>query len=123
MRFRPSAKALFPELEGREVTPRLENKPSIEIPTSELPGLITANETSVHSIIYLNRSTPGMATLIPLPEGTAMQRTREALYSAGEIRETQEKLLGIFSGIPAYELQYRDLNQAIEQLDRLVRSI
>jgi hypothetical protein len=36
-RFRPTAKELFPELERFTLTPRLEGKPSIEVPISELP--------------------------------------------------------------------------------------
>jgi hypothetical protein len=123
VRFRPTAKTLFPELEGRELTPRLEGKPSIESPTSELPGLITASEARVHSIVYLNRRPSGMGKLIRLPEGTATQRTRKELYSAGEIRTKHEKILEVLSGIPTYELQYRDLDHAISQLDLLAQGV
>ncbi len=119
MRFRPTAKALFPELEDRVLTPRLEGKPSLEIPTSELAGLITAREARVHSIVYLNRSASGTGRLIPLPEGTATQRMRKELYSAGEIRAKHEKILEMLSGISTYELQYCDLDQGIDQLDFL----
>ena len=121
VRFRPTAKALFPELEGRELTPRLEGKPSIEIPTSELSGLITASEARVHSIVYLHRCAPGAGRLVPLPEGTATQRIRKELYSAGEIRTKHEKVLEILSDIPTYELQYYDLDHAIHQLDLLAQ--
>ncbi len=121
VRFRPAAKTLFPELEGRELTPRLEGKPSLEIPTSELPGLITASEAGVHSIVYLNRCPTATARLVALPEGTATQRARKELYSAGEIRAKHEKILAALSDIPTYELQYCDLDQAIDQLDLLAR--
>ena len=123
MRFRPAAKALFPELEGRELTPRLEGKPSIEVPSSEFPGLITASEVEVHSIVYLDRSSSGGATLVPLPEGTATQRIRNELYSAGEIRAKHEKILEALSSVPTYELRYRELNDAIYQLDRLAQNL
>jgi hypothetical protein len=123
MRFRPAAKALFPELEGRELTPRLEGKPSIEVPSSEFPGLITASEVEVHSIVYLDRGSSGSATLVPLPDGTATQRTRNELYSAGEIRAKHENILEVLSGIPTYELRYRDLNDAIHQLDGLAQNL
>ncbi len=123
MRFRPTAKALFPELEGRVLTPRLEGKPSIEIPSSEFAGLITAREARVHSIIYLNRYPSATGTLVALPEGTATQRARKELYSAGEIRAKHEKILEILSDIPTYELHYCDLDQAINQLDLLARKI
>lgn len=119
VRFRPAAKTLFPELKDHDVTPRLEGKPSIEIPTSELSGLITATEAKVHSIVYLNRSLSGPSALIRLPRGTATQRTCRELYSAGEIRSKHEKILEVFCDIPTYELQYSGLDQAINQLDRL----
>jgi len=121
VRFRPAAKTLFPELDGRELTRRLEGKPSIEVPFSELPGMIAANEATVHSIIYLNRHASAIGRLVPLPEGTATQRTRKELYSAGEIRTKHEKILEVLYNIPTYELQYSELNDAIDQLELLVQ--
>lgn len=123
MRFRPTAKTLFPELANYVLTPRLEGKPSIEIPTSELPGLITATETRVHSIVYLNRCPSEIGRLVPLPKGTAVQRTRKELYSAGEIRAKHEEILEVLSDIPTYELQYRDLDHAIYQLELLAKGL
>jgi hypothetical protein len=123
MRFRPTAKALFPELEGRELTPRLEGKPSLEVSSSEFPGLTTANETDVHAVVYLNRGSSMGSRLSPLPAGTATQRMRRELYSTGEIRAKHETILEILSDIPAYELQYRDLDHAIDQLDHLAQGL
>ncbi len=122
VRFRPTAKTLFPELEGCKLTPRLEGKPSLEVPISKFPGLITSSEARVHSIVYLNRCPSGTGGLAPLPEGTATERTRKELYSAGEIREKHEKILQALSEIPTYELQYRDLDYAVHQLDLLTRN-
>ena len=119
VRFRPAAKTLFPELESRDLATRLEGKPSIEVPTSELPGLITASEARVHSIVYLNRSPSGTGRLVLLPEGTAIGHLREQLYSTGEIRVMQEMALQVLADVPVYELQYRDLDHAIYQLDLL----
>ncbi|MGA9669442.1 MAG: aldolase, partial [Terracidiphilus sp.] len=81
-RFRPSAKALFPELEPFGLTPRLEGKPSIEVSISELPVPNTATEAIVNSIVYLNRYPSAAGRLIPLPNGTATQRACRELYSA-----------------------------------------
>lgn len=121
IRFRPTAKALFPELEGRELTPRLEGKPSLEVPTSELSGIIAASEARVHFVVYLNRCLSGTSKLVPLPAGTATLRARKELYSAGEIRAKHEKILEALSDVPTYELQYRDLNHAINRLNLLVQ--
>lgn len=123
VRFRPTAKTLFPELEDCELTPRLEGKPSLEVPISKFPGLITSSEARVYSIVYLNRCPSETGRLIPLPEGTATERTRKELYSAGDIRKKHEKILQVLSGIPTYELQYRDLDHAVYQLDLLTREV
>jgi hypothetical protein len=123
MRFRPTAKHLFSELAGFEVTPRMEGKPSIEVSVSDLPQVNAVCETNVHAILYLNRSPSAKATLISLPEGTATKRTQKELFSAGEIREKHERILERLSSIPTYELQYFDLDEAVEQLSLLVERI
>ena len=120
-RFRPSAKSLFPELASRELTSRLEGKPSIEVPISELPVRNTATEATVRSIVYLNRRPSASGRLVPLPDGTATERFRRELYSAGEIRAEHEKILEILSDVPTYELEYCDLNKGIQMLELLTR--
>jgi len=121
-RFRPSSTLLFPELEGRPLTPRMEGKPSIEVPTAELPIRLTA-ESTVHSIVYLNRYRGAVAGLEKLPDGTATQRARRELYSAGEIRAKHEVILERLWRIPTYNLRYCDLEDGVNMLDRLVREI
>jgi hypothetical protein len=120
-RFRPSAKALFPELERFGLTPRLEGKFSIEVPISELPVENTATESTVEFIVYLNRIPSATRRLIRLPNGTATERACRELYSAGEIRAKHERILEILSDIPTYELQYCDLSQGMLALDLLSR--
>ena len=90
VRFRPSAKALFPELERFALTPRMEGKPSIEISIAELPVPYTATEATVDHIVYLNRNPSAAGRLICLPSGTATERTCRERYSAGELREKHE---------------------------------
>ncbi|MGA3048838.1 MAG: aldolase [Terracidiphilus sp.] len=120
-RFRPSAKALFPELESFRLTPRLEGKPSIEVSISELPVPHTATEAIVNNIVYLNRYPSAAGRLVPLPSGTATQRACRELYSAGEIRAKHESILQSLVHIPTHELQYCNLDQAIGALDQLTR--
>jgi hypothetical protein len=121
VRFRPTAKDLFPELRDHEVTPRMEGKPSIEVPASRLPISSMATDSDVRAIVYLNRSADGEGKLVRLPGGTATRRLCEELYSAGEIRAEHEKLLEVFSNTPTYELQYHQLDDAIRQLEYLVQ--
>ena len=122
-RFRPSAKLLFPELDGRAVTPRMEGKPSIEVPTAELSLQRTAAEADVRAVVYLNRNPAAAGKLAQLPRGTATQRMRGELYSAGEIRAKHEKNLEVFLDTPAFELQYCSLEEGIRLLEFLSRQI
>jgi hypothetical protein len=120
VRFRPAAKALFPELTSYEVTPRMEGKPSIEIQVARLPPMLTANEANVHAIVYLCRHPSATGSLVQLPEGTATERTRNELYSAGEVRTKHEQILEMLSATPTYDLHYCTLDQALHQLGLLV---
>ena len=115
-RFRPSARALFPELASRSLTPRLEGKPSIEVPVSELPISRTSAEASVDSIVLLNRQPVEDPQLISLPAGTATEFLRRNLYSAGEIRTRHEWILGALWDTPTFEMQYSDLEKGIRAL-------
>jgi hypothetical protein len=120
-RFRPSARELFPELAACTLTPRLEGKPSIEVPISELPVRRTSAETAVSSVVYLRREPGARVQLVSLPPGTATERARHELYSAGELRAKHAASLEILADIPTYELYYCDLNEGIEALEVLTR--
>jgi hypothetical protein len=122
LRFRPSARDLFPELQGREVTPRAEGKPSIEVPTAELPGIVTADETLVHHIILLNRWPLAHAELVPLPRKAADRYFQQYLQFPDKIRQAQLEALQTLRTADVYELRYQDLQQAVDSLDYLARS-
>ena len=98
------------------MTPRIEGKPSIEVPISKLPVENTAAEATVDPIVYLNRYPSAVGRLIRLPNGTATERTCRELYSAGEIRRKHERSCNILSDVPTYELQYGDLGRGISLL-------
>lgn len=119
IRFRPSAKDIFPELHGYEITPRAEGKPSIEVPTSTWPGILAVDEAQVYHIVFLNRQPSATASLVPLSKAIAAQRFYEALYPVQEIREKQVSALQSLLATPIYELRYRDLHHAIGRLERL----
>jgi hypothetical protein len=99
----------------------MEGKPSIEVRLSELPELQirSSQEAKVDSIVYLNRDPLARGRLAPLPTGTATLRTRQELFSAGEIREKHETILQILANVPTYELRYYDLHDAIRKLHLL----
>jgi hypothetical protein len=121
VRFRPTAKALFPELEHRQITPRMEGKASIEIPVAELPPIQTSMETKINAIVYLNRCGSAQATLVRLPQRTATERMCAELFSAGEIRAKHERVLEKLASMPTYSLHYSSLDEAICQLETLTR--
>jgi hypothetical protein len=121
VRFRPSAKDLFPELRGRSITPRAEGKPSIEVPTAELPGIVTADEALVHHIILLTRVPSAYAELRPLPREAAQQYFRQYLQLPEKIQKMQSEAASSFATADVYELRYQDLDQAIDCLDLLAR--
>lgn len=118
-RFRPSAKALFPELKGLPLTPRMEGKPSIEVPITDLPVQFTSPEATIDCIVFLNRIPGTIVNVEQLPNGTATQRLRRELFSAGEIRSKHEKILERLWDIPTFDLQYDGLDEGIQALDHL----
>ena len=121
VRFRPAAKELFPELEEREITPRMEGKASIEVPVAELPVMETAPEATVHAVVYLKRYPEAHASLVALPRRSATERMSRDLFSAGDIRSKHERVLEKLAHVPTYELHYCELNDAIRQLEMLTQ--
>lgn len=127
VRFRPSAKSLFPELEGKELTPRAAGKPSIELPTSSIGGIATSQTSNVEYLILLNRFEPDAAapeepTLTPVAKDDARRYFQDAFYGTPQAmamqRATVEKLLGA----PALELRYSELQPAIDLLTELTKA-
>jgi hypothetical protein len=118
IRFRPSASELFPELEGRSLTPRAEGKPSVEVPTCELPGIATKDEAEIHAIILLKRGSSEITELIPV-RGDAILESFQQINYPKEVRDQQLGSLQALVATPVYELRYRDLAPAIEHLDLL----
>jgi hypothetical protein len=123
VRFRPAARALFPELSEHRIVETLEGKPSIEVPAADLPIAETAHEVNVSAVVYLRRIPSAQSTLTQLPPGSATRRMSQELYSAGEIRANHEKILYKFAATPTFELQYEGLEEAIVQLDLLVDAL
>lgn len=115
-RFRPHSRELFPELAHRELTPRLEGKPSIEVPTSELPGILTAPDTAIHHIIVLRRTADARARLVPIKTAAALEDLRANLYPVGRIRERHIASLEALNHLPAHAFEYSDLDEATRLL-------
>jgi hypothetical protein len=121
VRFRPSAVDLFPELEGLEVTPRAVGKPSIELPTAPMAGIICAPTAQVDFLVFLNRRVPGPPELVPYRKDVARYFMRQVLFGPPEILAAQYAALERLLTARIFELRYSDLNWAVQRLETLVR--
>jgi len=121
IRFRESARLLFPEL--REFNPELRpnGKLDIEIETNRL-GLSVAPSGSASNIVFLNRQ-PGFAepVLKRVARDDAAARLRnQAIYGDPGIRRDQERTLMQFLELPALELHWNDFDSAERALRNLI---
>ena len=119
IRFRDSGVQLFPELEGRSITPRATGKPSIEVSTFEFPELTISDSTRIEYIIFLNRRNAANPGLHAFPREIARQWFRQSpLYDASS--PVHEAALNGLLDARIYELRYTDLDWAVEYLDQFV---
>lgn len=119
VRLRDSGIQLFPELEGRPITPRAAGKPSIEIPTAELPELITADTATVKSIIFLNRSDGEAPGLFPFHRETALSWFKKTPLKSPALHPAGEAAIHHLVDAEIFELRYTHLNWAVERLQTL----
>jgi hypothetical protein len=122
VRFRPSAASLFPEVAGREITPRATGKPSIEIPTASLPGLICAPTAEVDFMVFLKRRSSGAPKLVPYSKDAAREYLRKVLYGLPETVAMQYETLERLLTVDIFEMQYSDLDGAVGRLEALTRA-
>ena len=120
VRFRPSAREIFPEIAGRSLTPRAEGKPSIEVPTAELPGIVTSDTAEIRSILLLRRQSSAEPKLIPLPREAAIEYFQRRLYPTPDIRSLHLPAIEVLAQADVYEFQYDRLLPAIHRLERHV---
>jgi hypothetical protein len=121
VRFRPSAKELFPELQNRSLTPRAAGKPSIEVFTSELSGIATAKDAQVNYIVLLSRSISCQADLIRLTRDEMLPHLGGTVFAEEWTPHPRVKILERLCAASMYELRYSNFEEAIELLERLVR--
>jgi hypothetical protein len=119
IRLRDSGVQLFPELEGRPVTPRATGKPSIEIPTADMAELLKSNFATVESIIFLNRRDAETQGLVPFPRDVALSWFNQFLYPTTALHQVQKAAVHRLLDVEIFELRYTDLDWAIERLETL----
>lgn len=122
IRFRPSAADLFPELKHQRVSPRITGKLSIELVTSTIPQIRTIPESPVDFIVFLNRR-GGPAELVPFSRRKAFAWFEHVIcYGSQAVRSAQRDSFKRLLGAEIFELRYRDLDQAIAQLETMVNA-
>lgn len=119
IRFRDSGVQLFPELEGRAVTPRATGKPSIEVSTLEFPEITTCGSARVDYIVFLNRRNAANPGLHPCSRDDAFQWFYQSPLLGAVDSIAHETALRKLLEVDIYELRYTDLNWAVERLEQL----
>jgi len=120
-RFREPVGELFPEFRGLKSSVRAYGKPTIEIRTASLGGFRTADQSEVDGIVFLNRRDHdgGAPVLLPVSAEEVWKRFSFSVWSV-QLPEFQERLRAVehLLGIPAYEMRYGHLDEAIDLLER-----
>lgn len=122
-RFRPSARALFPELHGPM---KVRNgKPTMEVATEQLPGIKVAYECTVDSIVFLNRlpDRADTARLLAVSREESMRRLFQQNSFPTELSIHEEQLQAIerLLTAEAFELTYSEADPAIDLLEEVFR--
>jgi|SRR5450631_1814902 len=119
LRLRESGVLLFPEFADRAVTPRAAGKPSIEIPTEDLPQLITSESAMIEHIIFLNRRNEKRPGLYRFSKEVASSYFSQSLFSGTKSYAAQTAALHNLLEVGIYELCYTDLGWAVQRLHAL----
>jgi len=121
IRFRESAIDLFPVLRYERVTRRINGELAIELSTSLLADIRTADQASVEHIVFLNRQDGGSTSLEQLPvDGVRSWFEKVICYGEQESRESQRASLENLLTANIVELTYSDLDSAVSSLESLV---
>lgn len=123
IRFRESARLLFPELNRFTPERRPNGKLDIEVETGVL-GMAVALESRAAQVVFLNRQNePIQARIDPFPRTEATRRLQNlTCYGDDRVRSEQNHALAEFLRAPIVELTYNDLDGAERALRTLVES-
>ena len=120
IRFRESARRLFPELNQFTPERRPNGKLDIEVDTSVL-GLSVALESKASHVVFLNRQKDARTAVGPFPRAEAPARLQNLIcYGDERVRQEQSKTLTDFLRLPIVELKYGDPAGAENALRELV---
>lgn len=123
IRFRESARLLFPELNRFTPERRPNGKLDIEVETGVL-GMAVALESNATHLVFLNRQNESApARVEPFARREAARRLQNlTCYGDERVRSEQRRALTEFLHLPIVELTYKDLDGAENALRTLVAS-
>ncbi len=123
-RFREPVGQLFPEFRGLRSTLRAYGKPTIEVNTRLLENIVTAEESSVDAIVFLNRAAykSGPPIVLPVSREEAWKRLCFSVWAV-QMPEFEDRLAALerLLAVPMYEMRYSDFEPAIDLLESLVQ--
>src|SRR5207249_3328414 len=110
IRFRETARSLFPELQSYKAALRPSGKFDIEADTQHL-NLALAFEGKASHIVFLDRDPETVPpALESYPRDEAERRLEPAIcYGGDAIRRAQHRTLSHFLNLPVWRLRYADL--------------
>lgn len=120
LRFKPDGPELFPELAGRSTVPRLSGKSTIYLQTKELPTIATSTWSDAQVVVFLRRTATGAAKLIRRI-GPFIEELRTPEYGPHDAIAEQRATLGNLADLPAYELHYSSLWDAVACLNEFAQ--
>jgi len=123
IRFRDSARGLFPELENFPSVRRPNGKLDIEIDTKHLE-IATRMQQEARCLVFLNREAGAAGAAIHPVDPEFARRSLEEVVCFGDepTRQDQRRALGRLLTLPIVQLTYRDIDPAEQALRQLVCS-
>ncbi len=121
-RFREPVGQLFPEFDGLKSTLRAYGKPTIEVRTTAIDNIKTAEAGPIHAIVFLNRAAhvPGPPRLLRLSQDDAWSRLLPFVWAI-QMPALEERLTALRRLLerPIYEIRYAEFPPAIDALQAL----
>ena len=124
VRFRHDVARHFPELAGYLASARPSGKVSIEVPTNLFPAVRTAGRCPIRCLVFLDRESGGPARIEPMRSAAAAASLLADMPSYGtEVNAMHEKTIHSLTVLPAWQLRYRALEDAIRLLSEIPISL
>ncbi len=121
LRFRETAKSLFPELKQLRLI-RHNGEMTIELETAALPSIATSAQCSVDYVVFLNRQSSGKAAISNFPKKQALQFLGHVVcYGEQTVQDAQIASLHNLLTAEVLELRYSDLDSAVIELETMIR--